>query len=85
MTLDEQFTKAQADVKALTQRPSNDTLLELYSLYKQATEGDATGSRPGMFDVAGRAKFDAWSKKKGTAKDAAKTAYAALAASLLKK
>jgi acyl-CoA-binding protein len=85
MTLDEQFTKAQADVKTLAAKPSNDTLLELYSLYKQGTEGDATGSRPGMFDMVGRAKFDAWSKRKGTAKDAAKTAYVALVAGLLKK
>ena len=83
MTLDEQFTKAQGDVKTLPQRPPNDTLLELYALYKQGTEGDASGSRPGMFDMVGRAKFDAWAKKKGTAKDAAKTAYVALAAQLL--
>jgi len=85
MTLDEQFTKAQADVKTLPAKPSNDTLLELYSLYKQGTEGDATGSRPGMFDLVGRAKFDAWAKRKGTAKDAAKTAYVSLVANLLKK
>ncbi len=85
MTPDEQFAKAQADVKTLSQRPSNDTLLDLYALYKQGTEGDTSGSRPGMFDPVGRAKFDAWAKKKGTAKDAAKVAYVALAASLLKK
>ena len=84
MTLDEQFAKAQGDVKTLPQRPANDTLLELYALYKQATEGDASGSRPGMFDMVGRAKFDAWAKRKGTAKDAAKTAYVALVAKLLK-
>ena len=85
ITLDEQFTKAQADVKTLATKPSNDTLLELYSLYKQGTEGDATGSRPGMFDLRGRAKFDAWSKRKGMAKDASKTAYVALVESLLKR
>ncbi len=85
MTPDEQFAKAQAEVKTLSQRPSNDTLLDLYALYKQGTEGDTSGSRPGMFDPVGRAKFDAWAKKKGTAKDAAKAAYVVLAASLLKK
>ena len=62
MTLDEQFTKAQADVKTLKAKPANDTLLDLYALYKQGTEGDAAGSRPGMFDVVGRAKFDAWAQ-----------------------
>lgn len=84
MTLDEQFAKAQADVKTLPKRPSNDTLLDLYALYKQGTAGDVAGSRPGLFDQVGRAKFDAWTKKKGTAQDAAKTAYVALVASLLK-
>jgi diazepam-binding inhibitor (GABA receptor modulating acyl-CoA-binding protein) len=84
MTLDEQFTKAQSDVKTLKARPSNDTMLELYSLYKQSTDGDVAGSRPGMFDLVGRAKFDAWAKRKGTAKDAAKTAYVALVEKLLK-
>ncbi len=85
MNLDEQFAKAQSDVKTLPQRPANETLLELYALYKQGTEGNASGSRPGMFDPVGRAKFDAWSKKKGTAKDAAKTAYVALVEKLVKK
>lgn len=84
MTLDEQFTKAQADVKTLSQKPSNDTLLELYSLFKQGTEGDVTGSRPGFLDMVGRAKFDAWAKRKGTSKDDAKTAYVALVTRLLK-
>ena len=46
-------------------------LLDLYGLYKQATEGDVAGSRPGMLDLKGRAKFDAWSKRKGTSKDEA--------------
>ena len=78
MTLDEQFTKAQSDVKTLKAKPSNDTLLDLYSLYKQGTVGDVTGSRPGMLDFVGRAKFDAWAKKKGTSKDAAMTAYVAV-------
>ena len=85
MTLDEQFTKAQSDVKTLAARPDNNTLLELYALYKQGTDGDVSGSRPGMFDMVGRAKFDAWTKKKGTAKDAAKTAYVALVTGLLQK
>ncbi|AXE28536.1 acyl-CoA-binding protein [Chromobacterium phragmitis] len=63
------FTQAQADVKTLSERPDNQTLLQLYALFKQATEGDATGERPGMMDFINRAKFDAWEKLKG--KDAA--------------
>lgn len=84
MTVDEQFDQAQKDVKTLTEQPSNDTLLELYSLFKQGTQGDATGSRPGFLDMVGRAKFDAWAKRKGTSKDEAKGAYVALVSRLVK-
>ncbi|HWU67873.1 MAG TPA: acyl-CoA-binding protein, partial [Stenotrophobium sp.] len=54
------FEKALKDVKTLTKRPSNDDLLTLYALFKQATDGDVSGSRPGMLDMVGRAKYDAW-------------------------
>ena len=69
----------------MSSAPSNDDLLELYALYKQATAGDVSGSRPGMMDFKGRAKFDAWTKKKGTAKDAAMTGYVATVDRLMKK
>ncbi len=72
------FEDAQKRAKELQKTPSNDQLLELYAFYKQATTGDVTGSRPGMLDLKGRAKFDAWTKKKGTSKDDAMTKYAAL-------
>ena len=72
------FEAAQKRAKELTKTPSNDELLELYAFYKQATSGDVSGSRPGMLDLKGRAKFDAWGKKKGTSKDDAMAKYAAL-------
>ncbi|CAN5925338.1 acyl-CoA-binding protein [soil metagenome] len=72
------FEDAQKRAKELKKTPSNDELLELYAFYKQATTGDVSGSRPGMLDMKGRAKFDAWAKKKGTSKDDAMTKYAAL-------
>lgn len=59
----------------LSKRPNNDTLLEMYALYKQATVGDVTGERPGFMDFKGGAKYDAWSTKKGLAKEAAMQAY----------
>ena len=74
----EKFASAKARVEKLAKRPSNDELLDLYGLYKQATEGDATGSRPGMLDLKGRAKFDAWSKRKGTSNEDAMKQYVAL-------
>jgi diazepam-binding inhibitor (GABA receptor modulator, acyl-CoA-binding protein) len=85
MTPTESFEDAQKRVKALTESPSNDHLLELYALFKQASVGDVSGSRPGMMDFKGRAKFDAWTKKKGTAKDAAITAYVSLVDRLTQK
>lgn len=73
--LDKRFSAAQAAVKQLPNRPDDDSLLELYSWFKQATEGDATGSRPGAFDFVARAKFDAWLARKGAGKDVAMRAY----------
>ena len=58
--LNEQFNQAQIAVKTLSNRPSNTDLLTLYTLFKQATEGDASGERPRMKDFVARAKFDAW-------------------------
>lgn len=78
MDLTAKFEDAQARVKGLTKSPSTEDLLELYALFKQASAGDVSGSRPGMMDFKGRAKFDAWTTKKGTSKDAAMTAYVAL-------
>ena len=85
MTLQEQFADAQVRVKTLTKAPDTDTLLELYALFKQGSAGDVSGSRPGLMDFKGRAKFDAWAKKKGMGKDAAMTAYVKLVDSLLAK
>ncbi len=75
--LAQQFTDAQARIKPVTGL-GNDVMLELYALYKQSTSGDASGSRPGMLDLRGRAKFDAWANHKGTSKEAAMQAYIAL-------
>lgn len=72
--LAQQFADAQAKIKPVTGL-GNDVLLDLYALYKQATVGNTTGDRPGMLDVKGRAKYDAWAKKKGMSKDAAMQAY----------
>lgn len=73
--LDTNFKTAAAEAQTLAKRPDNDTMLQLYALYKQATAGDNTGKRPGFTDPVGRAKFDAWAKMKGTGGDAAKQQY----------
>lgn len=83
MSLDQQFADAQVRVKTLSKRPSNNDLLELYALFKQGTTGDVEGKRPGMLDITGRAKFDAWAAKKGLGKDAARQKYVALVDRLL--
>jgi acyl-CoA-binding protein len=78
MPLQDEFGAAQTRVKTLAKTPDNDELLELYALYKQATVGDVDGKRPGMLDLKGRAKYDAWAQKKNTSKESAMTAYVAL-------
>lgn len=77
MDLKERFEDAVRRSRGLPAQP-NDALLELYGLYKQASEGDATGSRPGVFDMKGRAKFDAWSARRGLSQDEAMEAYVTL-------
>ena len=70
-----QFEAAAVAAKQTKKRPDNPTLLKLYSLYKQATDGDVKGDRPGGFDFVGGAKFDAWAKLKGMSKDDAMQNY----------
>ena len=73
--LKQQFEQAAIDVKDLSERPDNDTLLRLYALYKQGSEGDVSGEKPGFFDFVGTAKYEAWGKLKGTARDEAMKKY----------
>ncbi len=76
------FEKAVADSKTLPEKPDNMTLLKIYSLYKQASEGDVEGKRPGFTDMVGRAKYDAWAAIKGKGTDEAMQEYADLIESL---
>jgi diazepam-binding inhibitor (GABA receptor modulating acyl-CoA-binding protein) len=69
------FEQAVAASKTLAEKPDNQTLLQIYSLYKQATEGDVQGKRPGFTDLVGRAKYDAWAAVKGKSGDEAMQAY----------
>jgi diazepam-binding inhibitor (GABA receptor modulator, acyl-CoA-binding protein) len=76
MELREMFEQAAADSKNLSERPSNDTLLQLYSLYKQSTEGDVNTDPPSNpFDFVNKAKYDAWVALKGKSKEAAMKEY----------
>lgn len=81
--LQAEFEQAQQDVQTLTSRPSNDDLLALYAHYKQATAGDVEGKRPGITDLKGRAKYDAWARLKGTGTEDAKAAYVSKVKQLL--
>ena len=76
------FDDAVANSKTLSERPDNVTLLKIYSLYKQATEGDNSAAKPGFADIVARAKWDAWNALKGTSTDAAKQQYIDLINSL---
>jgi acyl-CoA-binding protein len=86
MSTREAFDKAVADSKTIGERPDNETLLKLYSLYKQATEGDAPAEGPSNpFDIVGRAKHQAWVSISGMSADDAMQQYTALVQSLLSK
>ena len=82
MALIDDFNISVDKSKELTKRPSNEELLDLYALFKQATEGDVTGERPGGFDFKAIAKFDAWASKKGVTKDKAMQDYIQLVTKL---
>ena len=81
-SLKSQFDKAVTESKQLPEKPDNATLLKIYALYKQASEGDVEGKRPGMTDLVGRAKYDAWAAIKGKSKNDAMQAYVDLIESL---
>lgn len=77
------FETAVAAVGRLGTDPGNDVKLRLYALYKQATEGNVSGSRPGMMDFVGRAKYDAWAALEGTSSEDAKAQYASIVDGLM--
>lgn len=82
MALLDDFNSAVTQSKEFTKRPSNEELLDLYALFKQATDGDVSGDRPVGFDFKAIAKFDAWASKKGIAKEQATQDYVNLVSKL---
>ncbi|WP_295360830.1 acyl-CoA-binding protein [Arenimonas sp.] len=80
--LKDQFQKAAKDVMGLAERPDNDTMLRLYALYKQGSEGDAKGPKPGFFDFVGTAKYEAWEKLAGMSSEQAMKKYVDLVKTL---
>jgi diazepam-binding inhibitor (GABA receptor modulator, acyl-CoA-binding protein) len=76
MELQQQFEAAKELTKTFTEKPDNETLLKLYSLYKQGAEGDINIEEPSnMFDFVGKAKYNAWNALKGTSKESAMQSY----------
>ena len=73
--LSHQFETAAAEAQQLPTKPDNVNMLRLYAFYKQATEGDVSGKRPGIMDFVGRAKYDAWKQLNGTSQDDAMHSY----------
>ena len=80
--LETSFKQAADNAQNLDERPDNDTLLKLYALYKQGSEGDVSGEKPGFFDFVGIAKYEAWEKLQGIDRDEAKQKYVDLVESL---
>jgi acyl-CoA-binding protein len=82
MTLEDEFNKAIDLTKTFNQRPSNEVLLKLYALYKQATMGDNPGEKPAVFDIKALAKFNAWESLKGKSREESMREYIELVHSL---
>ena len=78
-----EFERAAEDIQQLGMRPDNDTLLKLYALYKQGSEGDLRRTQPGFFDFVGTAKHEAWAKLNGLPEQEAMRRYIALVQQLL--
>uniref|UniRef100_A0A4W4E4F8 ACB domain-containing protein n=1 Tax=Electrophorus electricus TaxID=8005 RepID=A0A4W4E4F8_ELEEL len=66
MPLQAEFEQYAEDVKKVKTRPSDQELLDLYGLYKQAIFGDINIDRPGMLDMKGKAKWEAWDSRKAS-------------------
>ena len=82
MNLHEQFEQAVTESKLLPEKPSNDILLKIYSLYKQATQGDVSGEKPNGFDFINLAKYNAWESQKGKTSEESVQEYVDLINSL---
>ncbi|XP_053289022.1 acyl-CoA-binding protein homolog isoform X2 [Pleuronectes platessa] len=80
-----EFEQMAEDVKKVKTKPSDQELLELYGLYKQSTVGDVNIDQPGMFDMKGKAKWNAWNSRKGMSKDDAMSAYITIAKGIISK
>jgi acyl-CoA-binding protein len=81
-TINSRFEQASIAAKSLPERPDNDTMLQLYALFKQGSSGDVSGDKPGMFDFVGVAKYEAWKRLKGLSQDDAKNQYIELVSKL---
>lgn len=85
MSQQAEFEKIAEDINKLKTRPSDQQLLAIYGLYKQAVVGDINIAKPGMADMKGKAKWEAWNTRKGMSKDDAMSAYITLAKELIQK
>uniref|UniRef100_A0A3Q2QPD4 Acyl-CoA binding domain containing 7 n=1 Tax=Fundulus heteroclitus TaxID=8078 RepID=A0A3Q2QPD4_FUNHE len=85
MSVEAEFKKVADEVKKVKTQPTNDELLVLYGLYKQAVVGDVNTDRPGLLDLTGKAKWDAWESRKGMSKDEAMSTYITHAKEIISK
>ena len=80
--INSRFEQAGFAAKSLPEKPDNNTLLQLYALFKQGSNGDVSGAKPGMFDFVAAAKYEAWERAKGLSQDDAKSQYIELVSKL---
>jgi diazepam-binding inhibitor (GABA receptor modulating acyl-CoA-binding protein) len=69
------FNQATNDASKLLGKIDDDTLLLLYSFYKQATVGDNNTEKPSFFNFRAAKKWEAWNSVKGVSKVMAQGQY----------
>lgn len=82
-SIDEKFKQAVLDVKTLSNRPNNETLLQLYGLYKQVTIGNINIAQPWAIQLEKRAKWDSWKLFENMDKTKAMTKYIEIVENLI--
>ena len=80
--INSRFEQATVAAKSLPTRPDDNTLLQLYALFKQGSAGDVAGDKPGFFDFVAVAKYEAWERCKGLSQDEARNQYIDLVSKL---
>lgn len=72
---DAEFAQAKERLNSLKEDPGNEVKLKIYALFKQATIGKCNTPKPGMMDIVGKYKWNAWNDLGSMSQDDAQQEY----------